>query len=102
LVNLPNKALFVHFAKNVRPNPNVIDSNLRIWTAVVLATGLGGAQRKPARATWTDKDGTLVIHYYRHITDPDIDDLMLQECTLTVDANQDYTLEYIDHGPPSE
>jgi len=102
LVSLPDKALFAHFAKKVRPNPDVIESEDRIWTAMVLATGVGGLERKPAPPTWTDENGTLVIHYYRHIPDPDDYDLMVQECTLTVDTNQDYTLECIDLGPPSE
>jgi len=102
LLNLPDKALFAHFAKNIRLNPDLIDSGNRIWTALVLATGMSGLVHKPEPATWTDKNGTLVIHCFRHIPDPDIDDLMLQECTLTVDVNQDYTLECIDHGPPSE
>ena len=97
LVSLPDKALFAHFAKNIRPNPDVIDAGNRIWTALILSTGMGHTVHEPTPATWTDKDGTLVIHCFRYITDDNgrIYD-MLQECTLTVDTNQDYTLECID------
>ncbi|MCL2325039.1 MAG: hypothetical protein FWC40_00840 [Proteobacteria bacterium] len=98
LVNLPDKVLFAHFAKNIRPNPDVLEVDQRTRAALLLATDSGRFEDEPA-PTWTDEDGTLVIHYYRYVHQgrgrarP-----KLNECTLTVDANQVFTHECIDRG----
>ena len=102
LVSLPDKALFAHFAKNIRPNPDKLKFRDRIRTVLLLATDSGNFEDEPA-PTWTDEGGTLVIHYFRHIPSSTTGKSypILQECTLTVDVNQDYTLVCIDQKPRS-
>jgi len=103
LVTLPDKALFVHFAKNIRPNPDMLEAWWRIKTAVLLATGSGRIADKP-EPTWSDENGILVIHYHRYVDSDNMGQTMrqppprLEECTLTVDANQDFMLECVDRG----
>jgi len=99
VVNLPDKALFTHFAKNIRPNPDKIKLTRRVETALLLATGSGSFIDEPEALapTWTDENGTLVIRYHKYIgggmTRP-----QQAACTLTVDAEQAFTLEC---GEPS-
>jgi len=103
LVSLPDKALFAHFARNIRPNPDKLEFKHRIRTALLLATNSDWIADE-SEPTWIDENGILVIHYHRYV-DSDSGTLsmrqpppILQECTLTVDANQDFTLECIDRG----
>ncbi|MCL2326867.1 MAG: hypothetical protein FWC40_10295 [Proteobacteria bacterium] len=96
LVDLPDKVLFVHFAKNIRPNPEKLEVDERIRTALLLAIGLDGYERDPA-PTWTDEDGALVIRYKTHYPNASMRwDNDLYECILTVDADQAFT-----HACPS-
>ncbi|MCL2326086.1 MAG: hypothetical protein FWC40_06290, partial [Proteobacteria bacterium] len=91
LVNLPDKALFVHFAKNIRLAPDKLKAWERIKTALLLATGSNRYESDPY-PTWTDEGGTLVIRYHTHYPDgAERRDSRLYECVLTVDANQDFT-----------
>jgi len=97
LVSLPDKVLFAHFAKNIRPNPDKIDSRNRIRTALLLATDSGSYEDEPT-PTWTDEGGTLIIHYRRYVNSSNTGKSypILQECTLIVDVNQDFTLKCIE------
>ena len=91
LVNLPDKALFVHFAKNIRSDPDKLEAWDRIKTALLLATGSNRYERDPY-PTWTDEGGTLVIRYHTHYPDgASRRESDLFECILTVDAEQDFT-----------
>jgi len=92
LVSLPDKALFVHFAKNIRSNPDVLEFRARIRTAMLLATGSARFVEK-LPPTWVDEDGTLIIHYHKLFYGGGRESPTREECTLTVDANQDFTLE---------
>jgi len=89
LVELPDKALFVHFAENIRQNPEKLKLENRIRTAQILAIGSSSYEKKPP-PTWTDEDGTLVIRYSTHFAEGrrwrD-----LYECILTVNAEQEFT-----------
>jgi len=99
LVALPDKALFAHFAKNIRPNPDMLEVGDRIRTALLLATDSDSCEDEPT-PTWTDAEGTLTIHYHRKVSSSRIGRAypILQACTLTVDANQDFTLECTNRG----
>jgi len=91
LVELPDKALFVHFAKNIRSDPDKLEAWDRIKTALLLATGSNRYESDPY-PTWTDEGGTLVIRYHTHYPDgAERRDSRLYECILNVDANQDFT-----------
>ncbi|MCL2326868.1 MAG: hypothetical protein FWC40_10300 [Proteobacteria bacterium] len=48
--------------------------------------------------TWTDEGGTLVVRYHRYMRKDDQAQTSLHACTLTVDAEQEFTLECIDLG----
>jgi len=91
-VSLPDKALFAHFAKNIRPNPNRLEFRDRIRTALILATGSYWIVEK-LTPTWNDENGTLVIHYNKRFYGGGRERTTREECTLTVDANQDYAVE---------
>jgi len=99
LVELPSKALFAQFAENVRINPGNIEMRDRIGTALILATASDNYESEPA-PTWVDENGTLTIHYHRKVSSSRIGRAypILQACTLTVDANQDFTLECTNRG----
>ncbi|MCL2325427.1 MAG: hypothetical protein FWC40_02845 [Proteobacteria bacterium] len=90
LIELPDKALFVHFAENIRQNPEKLKLENRIRTALILATGSGRREQEPT-PTWTDEDGTLIIHYHRYVGDGGMARSILFDCTLTVDAEQEFT-----------
>ncbi|MCL2326410.1 MAG: hypothetical protein FWC40_07965 [Proteobacteria bacterium] len=92
LVSLPDKALFAHFAKNIRPNPDILEFQDRIRTAMLLATGADRIVEK-LPPTWVDENGILVIHYHKLFYGGGRESPTREECTLTVDANQDFTLE---------
>jgi len=103
LVSFPDKVLFAHFAKNIRSDLDKLKFRDRIKTAVLLATGSVRIADKP-EPTWNDENGILVIHYHRYVDSGSMGQTMrqpsprLEECTLTVDVNQDFTLECVDRG----
>jgi len=93
VVNLPNKAIFVHFAKNIRSAPDKLELKDRIRTALLLATGSSKYIGEPEALapTWTDKGGTLVIRYHKNIGGGGMMRPQQVACTLTVDAEQAFT-----------
>jgi len=99
LVQLPDKSLFAHFAGVIRANPDILEPDLRLGTALRLATGDGNREDEPA-PTWTDENGILTIRYHKNIdTGSWIEPSRLHDCTITVDARQDYTVDCVDIGP---
>jgi len=94
VVNLPDKVLFAHFAKNIRPNPDKIETGDRIRTALLLADS--AYLVRGSEPTWTDEDGTLVIHYQKFVFSGDMNPNERFTCTLTADADQNFTVDCID------
>ncbi|MCL2324922.1 MAG: hypothetical protein FWC40_00240 [Proteobacteria bacterium] len=104
IVELPNEELFVHFMKNIRKTPHVLELETIIRTTLILLTGnrdfvvsfIDTPDQMPCsdelilirgcrddlilkNTTWMDKDGVLVIHYMMSIR---------YECRLRVEADQ--------------
>jgi len=97
LVPMPNKALFAHFAKNVRPDPEKLRFDRRIRAALILATGsdhyLSGDD--VPGPTWTDENGTLVIRYQKFVGQGMMRPKKV-DCTLTTDDQQAFILDCSD------
>ncbi|MCL2325587.1 MAG: hypothetical protein FWC40_03665 [Proteobacteria bacterium] len=108
LVDLPDKELFAHFASVVRRNPKMLPREYRISIAVFLTTGYDnnildnisedyeydkGERRAKFVPTWKESSGKLTIRYHSLIgrnalsTDP----VKRQQCTIIVDADQNFT-----------
>jgi len=90
----PDKELFVRFASAIRHDPDQMTESQRIRTALILATGeesdnMMGDEFQP---TWTDEDGVLAICYSKLVGNG-MAMPSKYKCTLTVDENQEYTLE---------
>jgi len=99
LVRLPDKSLFAHFTGVIRANPDILEPDIRLGTALRLATGHGIREREP-EPTWIDENGILTIRYHKNIdTGNWMEPSRLHECTITVDARQDYIVDCVDIGP---
>jgi len=102
LIRLPNKELFVRFARAVRADPKLMSPSRRIETALILTTGssdciqsMGGDEFSP---TWTDDGDVLVISYYKYVGQGGMARPRKARCALSVDANQDFVLDCQDVG----
>ena len=93
IVLMPDKKLFVRFADAVRPDPEIMTESKRIRAALILATGEDcNVLEGEYQPTWTDEEGVLTIRYHLRVGNGMAMPSII-EYTLTVDENQDYTIE---------
>ena len=105
VVTLPDKELFAQFMAALRPDPNKLSAERRHRAIRVLA-GTGEILTKrdmenneliqrlkiePQDPSWTEKDGSLVFHYYSYRSEGYAAPYLV-ECQLHVDRSQQYTL----------
>jgi hypothetical protein len=99
IVEMPNKELFTHFFKVIRPNPGKFETHEndapfpipQLQTALILGIAepnfnLFDPKLPP---TWEEKNGSLTIRYYYSYTTR-AEKWFVRECTLVVDAKQDF------------
>jgi len=92
-VLVPNKELFVRFMSVVRPDPDVMTESQRTRAALILATGADPDNMMgEEQPTWTDEEGILTISYLKLVGNG-MAMPSKYSCTLTVDENQDFTVE---------
>jgi|GEM_PF-6423238 len=91
VVPLPDRELFVHFMRVIRANPDAMKEKDRILTALLL---VAGPVILSENCAWYDVNDKLVIRCLTKIFDiEDTRSYQDYDCTLTVDANQEYTLD---------
>ena len=93
IVLMPDKKLFVRFVSAVRPDPDVMTESQRTRAALILATGADPDNMMgEEQPTWTDEEGILTIRYLKLVGNG-MAMPSKYSCTLTVDENQDFTVE---------